>query len=176
MAIVGGNIIASITGGVFHSSTISPSEPTESLLGSPADIMYAWLELNGYVSDPTDDEAWPMYTGFLPDDYPKRCPQDALAVFDSDGVIDAKVMQGAVIQKFGIQILARATNYVTGYSKAESLTIALDAIFNESITNGVTTYEIQNVSRRGPVLSMGKDEKRSSMFSLNFLLTLKRIT
>ena len=174
--IVAGNLISAVTyGGFTTETTAAPVDPTDSLLSSPADILQAYIvDVLGLLSDPADNDDWPCYVGFLPEDYPSRNLVNAVAVLDTNGVKDAKTMLGSMIVKHGIQIAIRSSTYQAGWVKAETIAIALDAIAGGEVTNDVDTYEIQNASRTGPVLALGVDEKRASRFVINLRLTVKK--
>jgi hypothetical protein len=176
MAITTGNVISACTYGGFTTGTsVSPTEATNSLLTSPADILQAYM-VDGLaiVTDPSDQGSWPAFVGFLPDDKQSKGLKDAVGVMDSPGLKEAKTMLGSMIVKYGVQITVRAKSYQEGWVKAEAIAVALDAVFRAEITNGDDTYMLHNISRTGPVSSIGRDEQRLNRFTINLLLTISR--
>ena len=144
---------------------------------TPAAIMTTYIiETLDLLTWPTDSLDWPCYISHQPDG--NNVNNICGAVFDTTGVRDARLLRtGLVIEHPGIQILLRTTDYETGYSKAQRLALALDAIANQLITIDATIFKIINCSRTAPVASLGKEPgtKRRDFFSLNYLLTYKTI-
>jgi hypothetical protein len=126
--------------------------------------------LNTHSSD-----TWPAFVGVLPDDFPNKVPINAVGIFDTAGRKDARVMQGSLISKRGIQITIRSSEYETGWAKSEALGVAIDAILDAVVTDSVGSYLIENASRTGSVNSLGIGEKRENLFTINLMLTLRTV-
>lgn len=176
--IVGGNLIAAITGGVFHTTPLARAvDGTSKLQASPASIMaYYIIEELEEMTDPSDADVWPLFTSHLPD--LDNIKTNCGAIYDTTGVNDLRSMNGGVPQHPGIQIRIRSDDYETGYVKIEDIGNALDEVINQSFTIGDLEYELQNVSRTSPIVSLGMEEgtKRRFHFTINFLLTIRELT
>jgi len=173
--LISGNIVAAITGGVF--SFVRVLSVSASLLTSPAYILASYIiaEDIGAMTDPADDDDWPLYVSSMPDsrDIKTNCG----AIYDSPGLKNGRLMEGPVIEHYGIQLKIRSDNHDDGWAKAEAIAVALDGIANDTITIGIVEYQIHNVKRMSPVISLGieKGTKDRRLFTVNFLVTMKRI-
>ena len=177
--IIGGNLIAAITGGVFILTPLARAvSGTLKLQASPASIMAAYIieKLDVSMTDPSDKDSWPLYISHLPDG--TNVKTDAGAIYDTTGVNDMRSMDGGVPQHPGIQIRIRSRSYETGYTKIEDIGSTLDEVVNASIEIGSLEYEIQNVSRTSPIVSLGVETgtRRRFSFTINFLLTIRELT
>lgn len=175
--IVGDNLIAAITGGAFLTVPLARTVTgTQKLQLSPAVIMVAYvIERLAKMTDPSDRDDWPLYATRLPDG--RNVKTNCGAIFDSSGVQDQRSMTGEWPEHPGIQLRIRAENNEIGYAKIENVASALDEVYNGSITIGALEFEIQNVSRTSPVVSLGiEPEKRRVNFTVNFLLTIRELT
>ena len=176
--IVGGNVIANMTGGVFFTTPLARTvSGTQKLQASPASIIaYYIIEELSKMTDPSDKDDWPLYISHLPDG--SNVKTDAGAIYDTTGINDMRSMDGGVPQHPGIQIRIRSRSYETGYAKIEDIANALDEVVNASIEIGVLEYEIQNVSRTSPIVSLGVEPgtRRRFSFTINFLLTVRELT
>ena len=175
--IVGGDIIAAMTGGVFSLTPLARTVSGTSVLQtSPANIIANYIiSTLATMTDPSDgSDDWPLYTSHLPDktDVETNCG----AIFDTTGVNDIRQMNGAVPQHPGIQLRVRSKDYNTGYAKIENVANALDEVANASLEINALEFEIQNVSRTSGIISLGTDEKRRFHFTINFILTLRELT
>lgn len=176
--IVGDNLIAAITGGALYLTPLARTTPgTAELEMAPAAIMAAYVinELDK-MTDPDDRDDWPMYISHMPDG--KNVKTNCGAVYDTPGVNDPRPMIGVVNPHQGIQIRIRSNDYEIGYAKIEDIAIALDIVVNDSITIGLEEYEVQNVSRASPIVSLGIEPgtKRRFHFTVNYLLTVRKLT
>ena len=173
--LISGDIIGSITGGVFEYS--KSFDVLDSLQTSPAYILASYIVENsiGFMTNPVNEDDWPLYISYMPDgsDIKTNCG----SVYDTSGLKDGRLMEGQVIQHYGIQLRIRCDTHTTGWAKAEAIASALDAIVNDTVTIGSVEYRIYNVSRSGPVISLGMEEgtKERRLFTVNFIVTMKRI-
>lgn len=176
--IVGDNLIAAITGGAFYLVPLRRVVPgTHKLEASPASIMVAYvIEKLGKMTDPSDKNDWPLYVSHLPDG--KNVKTDCGAIYDTSGVNEPRAMTGEVSRHPGIQLRIRSRDYETGYAKIEDIASALDEVINNTITIGTSEFEIQNVSRTSPIVSLGVEPgtRRRRSFTVNYLLTMKKLT
>jgi len=147
---------------------------TQKLQTSPASIIaYYIISEMEKMTDPSDKDDWPLYISHLPDG--TAIKTDAGAIYDTTGIQDIRSMNGKVPEHPGIQIRIRSSNYETGYAKIEDIARDLDDVFNASIEIDSAEYEIQNISRTSPIVSMGVESgtKRRFHFSVNYILTLR---
>jgi len=145
---------------------------TQKLQASPASIIaYYIINELAEMTDPSDKGDWPIYKSHLPDG--DNIKTNAGAIYDTSGIQDMRSMNGKVPEHPGIQIRIRSNNHDTAYTKIEDIARALDDVFNALITIGTVDYEIQNVSRTSPIVSLGVDEKRRFHFVINYILTIR---
>jgi len=178
LTIIGGNVIAAMTGGVFHTASLARTGVGTQLLGvSPASIIADYIiNTLGKMSYSSDKAAWPLFISHLPDGDDVRT--DCGAIFDTPGINDGRMMTGEWPQHPGIQLRIRSQVYETAYAKMEDIANSLDAVNNISIIIGVEEYEIQNIRRTSAIINLGMEEgtKRRRNLTINFLLTLKKLT
>jgi hypothetical protein len=178
--IVGGNdIIAIATGGAF-----TLEDPVRVMVGSdelgttPATIMATYIiNTLDKMTWPREKNFWPLYRSHMPDGY--NVQDDCGCIFDTSGIQDSRQMNGRVPMHHGIQLMIRAKTNETGFTKIENIAASLDSIFRVSILVDATYYEIQNASRTTNVVSLGiepESSKRRHLFTVNYLLTLKKLT
>ena len=151
---------------------------TSKLQASPASIMAAYIIENeiGSMTDPSDASDWPLYISHMPDG--SNVKTNCGAIYDTTGVNDLRSMTGESYPHPGIQLRIRSNNYETGYTKIEDIANALDEVLQGSVDIGDLEYEIQNVSRTSPIVSLGIEPgtRRRFSFTINFLCTLRELT
>jgi len=143
---------------------------------SPAYIVAQYLIGQTLLSNPGDSGDWHVFVGYLPDG--DNVDHNAVGCIDTSPVKDGRVMMsGETILHYGVQLLLRASDYNTGYSKAETLMRNLETITEFKVDIGGDTYIIWNVSPATGVVAIGQDDgsKRWEMFSLNFLVTIEEV-
>ncbi len=174
--LISGNIISAITGGVF--SFVRSFTVSDSIQTSPAYVLASYIidQAIGVMTDPDDGLDWPLYVSYSPDH--QEAKTDIGTVYDTTGLKDGRFMEGPVVQHYGVQLRIRSDLHTIGWAKAEAIAVALDAVHNQNITINAVEYQIQNVSRTSPVISLGieKGTKNRRLFTVNFMVTLKRIT
>ena len=167
--------IPAVTGGLF--SYVRISTTSDSLVNSPADILAKYIiqQAIGDMTEPTDGDDWPLYTTYMPDG--SSIKNNAGCLYDTTPIKDGRIMDGSVIDHYGIQLMIRSTTYAAGYTKAESIARATESILKDTLTIGAYEYELKNISRQGSVIPLGaeKGTKGRSLFTVNFLATIKRI-
>lgn len=174
--IVGNNLIAAITGGVFLTvPLVRAVAGTPKLQNSPAVIMVAYvIEQLEKMTDPSDRDEWPLYDSHLPDG--DNVEVNCGAIYDTPGVSDQRSMTGEQSEHPGIQLRIRARDRATAYAKIEDVASTLDEVAFGTITIGDLEYRIQNVSRTSQIVTLGIDSKRRVSLTVNFLLTIRELT
>ena len=173
--IVGDNLIAAITGGVYYLTPLSRvTEGTPKLAVSPASILaYYIINTLAKMTDPSDGSTWPLWISHMQDK-----PSNAGAIYDTSGILEQRQMSGLVPTHQGIQIRIRAISYETGYAKIEDIASALDEVFDVSVEIDPEEYVIQNISKSSPIVPLGIEvgTKRRFLFTVNYLLTMRKIS
>ncbi|QDP54888.1 MAG: hypothetical protein Unbinned3891contig1000_86 [Prokaryotic dsDNA virus sp.] len=141
-------------------------------MSSPADIIAQHLIDEALGTDVSASASWPVRVGFQPDE-----PDNAICVFDITGREDGRNMStGYRVEHPGVQVYVRGSSYIAGFDKAEAIALALDAILRTQITIDSTVYLVQNVSRTGPILSVGvtgDEDRKRHQFTINATLTYR---
>ena len=144
---------------------------------TPATILAAFIINSlGKMTVPTDGESWPLYSPHMPDG--DNVETNCGVVHDTLGVNDVRsISSGVVSEHPGVQIRIRTNDYNAGFAKIEDIALALDVVANETFTIGSESYKIHNVSRASPITSLGVEPgtKRRMFFTVNYLLTLKKL-
>lgn len=140
---------------------------------SPAVIIAKWLQDEGLFTDPSDGLDWPVFIGSMPDG--RNVDHNCAAVYDTSGVKDGRLMVGEGIYHPGIQVKIRSASYADGWDKAMSVENSAESVRGDSVTVGVVTYTLSNISQTGTINPLGeeKGQKRRYLFTLNFVLTVK---
>lgn len=140
------------------------------MIHPPAKVL-AELLISLDLFDAYDDAtpAWPIYISYSPDQ-----PDEIGVVHDMPGVKDGRLMSGALIEHFGVQLTVRGEDYDDAYAKCDRVAREMEAVDDVSVLVGAETYTVHNVSQSSPILSLGKEEgtQRRFLFSMNFLLTI----
>lgn len=138
---------------------------------SPAEIIRALL-IDREVADESLTADWAAFVGFFPND-----PNYAICIFDTDGMKDGRLMRtGEVIEHPGIQIQVRGKSYGTTFTKANDISMQLDAQTNRTLIIGEDAYTVVNVSRTSPILHIGRETQGNRdrhLFSINALITIE---
>lgn len=143
---------------------------TNVLEDSPAAIIAAYLTGVGIMTVPSGAGDWPLYIGFLPD-----TPDNVASAYNTTPIKDGRAMgDGSVKQHYGVEILLRAGDEETGWSKCNAIAGQLDTLRNFDIAGSNGTYRLHNVSRAGGINSLGLESGtvRRNMFSVNFLVSI----
>lgn len=151
---------------------IAPPLP---LAASPASILETLLtEGSGALfSDPTSNPTgeWPLFVSALPDG--PGVPNDVGCLYDTAGVTLASLLaSGFNVGKFGVQLKTRATVSSDSFSIIESARMFLSKINRRQIAVGSTNFTVDTVRQTSPVLSVGQDERRRAMHTLNLYVHL----
>ena len=135
---------------------------------SPSITIRNLIVAQGLMTLPTAAGTWPVYRENLPDG--PGIANNVGCVFDTPGTKDGRYMRtGKVVEHYGVQLRIESDDG-TGWAKANDVAVALDALTNEV----VGAYTVNNISRSGPVISLGKKEgtTRTSVHVVNFMATI----
>jgi hypothetical protein len=144
------------------------------LTNTPAEIMREqMISGSGALFDDPNatNPTWPLYVSELPDG--TGIPDNAAAVYDTEGVIFSRLLaSGRVLQGYGIQIKIRGRTYSQAYSLLYTTASALAKLKNVPVSIDGNNYAIETFRQTSGVISMGQDEKRRALCSLNGILSL----
>lgn len=132
----------------------------------PAAMVAALLVAWGISPGLAATEPWACYIAALPDG--DSVPADALCVFDLPGIVEPRTMDGVTVERAGVQIKLRATDYSIGFNQMLAISAKLDGALRLGLNAG-GLYFLLNSIRRGTVLPWGLEQgtKRRWLFSLN---------
>ncbi len=141
----------------------------------PNEIIAEYVIGQGWLTDPTLGQAWPLYKGNLPD--ATGVPNDIVAVFNTPGVLNGKDMEGTEYQHYGLQFRFRSAKDYNGYNKAQDLVTALLAVHGVvvSMASG-EVYAIQSFSQASDIVLIQVDEKTRTHHTVNLLCSYTRTT
>lgn len=120
----------------------------------------------------SSSDSWPIFVSIMPDQ--PTVPDNAIAIFDTTGVVkDRSTRNGQYAEQYGIQILIRASDYPTAYSKFKVVLDTIDEIKYQNKTFNSTTYKLFNL-RRTSAFALGQEDdvRRRQEFSINALFSL----
>lgn len=117
--------------------------------------------------------AWSMFVGGEPSD-----PDNCITFYDTDGPDDGRSMvTGEVVGPGGVQVRIRATDYRTGWAKANAIRdrymlVASGFPYRTAVTVSARNYVLECVVGIGNVIPLGKmlPQNRLSLFTLNVLV------
>lgn len=142
------------------------------LLNTPAEILRAAIcqPSGSLFTDPTvhPGQANPLMVSSLPDQ-----PDSCGSIYDTQGIVAGRLLaSGRVIQKYGLQIRARGTDYGVVFRSLAGVAYTLARIKRMPLTVAGNSFVIDSVMQTSPVISMGQDLKRRPECSVNLLLML----
>lgn len=140
---------------------------------SPATILRQFLIDSGLVPAELDVQ-WSCYIASMPE-----TPADVVCAYDTAGTKDGRLMQGLVIERAGVQIKVRSTSYTNGWSKADAIRSALDAVLRTPVTVEGVHYVIPVFIRSTGVVSLGTEPgttSRNVSFTINGLVAINQTT
>jgi hypothetical protein len=153
------------------------------LQNSPAEVTAAWLIQVGDAGDPTSwssgtgNTLWPVFTQGEP-----FTPDQLIVCKDTVGQDDGEEMVTLdLLYHYGIQIMVRAQDHLTGYIKACQIREDM-AKKGGGITvaplGSSHTYQIWCFAHIGPVLPLGKQvpTTKRSLFTINAMLPILQLT
>jgi len=143
-----------------------------SLVHSPAQILQYLLIQLSQGTLPSDAGSWPIYTSETPNK-----PDICITTLDTSGMDAGRTSPDNERQEFhGIQVLIRASDHSSGYTKSRAIAIALDGVARISTTISSSVYHIQSIKRTSDVIVVGTDkpEGKRSLFTVNCLATIRQ--
>src|ERR1700722_9361815 len=142
-----------------------------SLANAPSEILRALILAPSHSSftDPNLALVWPLFVSALPDQ-----PNAAACIFDTDGRLYSRSLgTGRNEVAYGLSFQTRSLIYSAAYQILDNVEKGqLNKVRRQTVVIGVNSYIVDCVMVQGPIISMGQDEKRRAMFSLNLLMTL----
>jgi hypothetical protein len=145
-------------------------------MSSPAQVIRKLL-IAASLAPNSQTAAWSPFVSFLPD-----VPDTAIAVYDTGGVLQGRIMRsGEKIEKPGIQVRLRSSDYPGAFSKAETIRDAIDALTPGTVVEMAPgeSWSIQNISRTSPILTTGIEEvgdRKRHNLTINAILTMRKVT
>lgn len=126
------------------------------------------------VTLPAANLAWPA---FYSDEPPK--PDNLVVVFDTAGRVDSREMvQGKIVEHYGVQLLIRAVDHATGWGKASDIRSWLaENVVEHTVNVEGTYYTVQAISKFGPLLTLGNESPTSKrkVFTLNAMVSVTQV-
>lgn len=140
----------------------------------PSQILQTYLVLKGGVgtfpSQNSGTPFWPMYVSSMPAEN-----DNAIALYDTSGPLEAKNVSGKTTNHFGIQVRVRTSpeNYGDGWKKVYQVARILDSIFRVPVNVEGVDYVIQSAILSSPPIPIGEEEeRRRQLFTVNARLTI----
>lgn len=147
---------------------------------SPSEVLQAYFvgqglgtlgHLQQYNTPPGN---WPIYASYMP----PEGPDQAVCIYDTSPVYDGRVMlTGAGVHHPGIQVMVRATDWPTTYSKAVDFHNALEQVKGVVVTlpDG-SAYTISNAAEVKLPMRVGQEIGKNRMLcSVNCVLTIPEL-
>jgi hypothetical protein len=144
-----------------------------SLNHSPAEIVRRVLIDLSLGTDPSDGGTYPIFVSLEPNK-----PDNVITLYNTVGIIDARSMvTGEMFEHFGIQVRVRDSKFKDGEDKSRDISVALDETINyNTVTIGSTSYTLYTASRKGSILSLGREVPKSNrhIFVTNATVALEQ--
>lgn len=134
-----------------------------SLLHPPQRILQQLMINLGLAAAPGG--TWPCYVGNMPD-----TPDNCVATHDVAGKLEAKLMHGAIVQKYGVQVKVRSSGPVDGYVKVNAIEVALAAVHNAQVNvedesgTSSSNYQVNAISQTSPILKLGPEQPQTRRY------------
>jgi hypothetical protein len=144
------------------------------LLNSPAEVV-AYLIIAKALGTQVDaNEAWPVAVG---DELNE--PDDTITTYDTGSQSsDRDMVTGQQLEQYSIQVRVRSKLYTDGWLKLNEIAKVFDEdVYLETITIGDNTYRLHAISRRGGVLSLGREYPASqrSLFVMTGQCAIRQV-
>lgn len=146
------------------------------LTHSPARVLASALIQRGLGTTPLTGggSSWPIHYASEP-----PTPDAVITVFDTEGVVRGRTMgDGEQQEKHGVQVRVRAGTHKIGFSKINTLCVALDQdVYQDFVNIEGSQYLIHCVSDRTAINHLGKDTQTNKLdvFTVNALVTVRKI-
>lgn len=147
------------------------------MLNTPAEIaatlLFTMLDAGNHIlfTDPVGNpgQAWPVFVSSMPD-----APNSAGAVYDTEGMVHTRLLtSGLNLISYGIQIKTRALSYPESYAKCWAAVKLFESVkYGTTVAVGENVYQLDTIRQMSTVLSLGQDNGRRTMHSVNVLLSV----
>lgn len=145
------------------------------LTNLPSEIMARVLVLKGWGTTTNLNQTWPVYAEDEPDK-----PDNVLTVYVQGGDGSGRTMtDGEQQEEYTFQVRIRSQNPANGWSKANQIANGMDKdVLDVTVTLGTIQYLVHCVSRRGSILSLGKEYPSTlrSLFTINAQASIRQLT
>ena len=135
---------------------------------APGEIIKQLMEDLGLGTEVSSAGAWPIYWSHLPDS-----PDSCLAIYDTVPTNDGRSHPDGITQEhYGFEILIRSNSPTVGRQKGLNILDSFDTdVLRTLVTLGDYTYNVQAITRRAGLLSLGREspESRRRLHSINFV-------
>jgi hypothetical protein len=147
---------------------------------TPAMVVRKLLRNLGYGTEPENNQAWPIYYSFFPDQ-----PDNAIAIYDTTGRLEGRNhVDGETTIHHGIQVVVRSIGTDSnGRRKAEAIHHAFDSQVghtNVSLTDEehTSTYGISAINNTTDVIPLPRESPTSQrrLYTLNAVVSMAMIT
>lgn len=148
---------------------------SDTLGDSPASVLQTWAVGAGYGTLPSSGSTWPIYVANLPDG--DDVEDDAIRLADSTPIKDGRLMEGPIVQHYGVHLTVRSRDRDDGWDKINTISSAMDAVHLATVTRNSVDYLLENISRN-PVNFLGlepQSTKRRFQHTADLLVTMKQI-
>lgn len=83
----------------------------------------------------------------------------------------------AATERPGVQVMCRATTYLSGYAIARYVTGRLQAVVNQNVAQGTGVAAVRYgiITQQGDIVPLGKDDQQRYQFSVNFLVVREQV-
>jgi len=145
-----------------------------SLDHSPAQIISQLLKDKGFVTDPSQNQDWPIFVSTMPDGV--GTPDKAVAIYDVTGIKETSIQRtGETLVHHGINIRARDIDYNSVWKKTKDLFDYLSGVkYIETVVGGIS-YMVIAFTHSSGIGFLGEVESRQRVsFVLNGTTTILR--
>jgi hypothetical protein len=122
----------------------------------------------------TAQNSWPALIAHLPDD-----PVECVAIYDTAPVTEGRLLAGGLVQRWGIQVRARAhpnEGYAVGWAKITRINRFLMGVINVATVVDGVTFVAQSIAHdTGPYFIGIDDQTRYNNFTLNVLANIRAV-
>ena len=118
-------------------------------------------------------QPWPAFAAGEP-----AKPDNAVTVYDTQGQLDGRTMDGEENVHYGVQLRVRAVDSPTGWTKASALRdLIASGVRQQYVTIPASgnKYTVWALTGIGPVLALGKETPSSTrfLFTINALASVR---
>lgn len=140
----------------------------------PSEIVAKLLVLKTWATSTRLNQAWPAYSEDEPDK-----PDNLLTVYAQGSNSGGRIMvSGQQEEEYTFQVRIRSQTPAIGWQKANQIADGFDKdVLDVAVTLGVNQYLVHCISRRGGIISLGKEYPSTlrSLFTLNAQLSVRQL-